>query len=95
MSTQLALCTTLPPFDPTPFAPPQTLEAVGSPNWFWKPGSTLKVHFRSGDDGLKRRVAEIASEWCDYANLKFEFGFSRKIIIRDGGTKSSRQGQMR
>ena len=75
MSTQLSLCTTLPPFDPAAFAPPEVLEAVGSPKWFWKPGSTLKVHFRSGDDALKRRVADIASEWCDYANLKFEFHY--------------------
>lgn len=73
MTNQLVLCTALPPFDPSAFAPPDALEAVGIPSLFWKPGSSLKVHFQSGDDALKRRVADIASEWCDYANLKFEF----------------------
>jgi len=39
----------------------------------WRPGVTLKVRFLDGDEGLKAAVRNHASEWCRYANIKFEF----------------------
>ena len=39
----------------------------------WRPGVTLKVRFLDGDEGLKGAVRDHASEWCRYANIKFEF----------------------
>lgn len=43
MTKQIGLCTALPPFDPSAFAPPDALEAVGIPSLFWKPGSTRNL----------------------------------------------------
>ncbi|WP_165246764.1 hypothetical protein [Paludisphaera soli] len=40
----------------------------------WNPGETVKVAFRGGSDALHREIAETASEWTEYANLKFDFG---------------------
>jgi hypothetical protein len=39
----------------------------------WRPGVALKVHFLDGDEGLKGAVRDRASEWCRYANIKFDF----------------------
>lgn len=68
-----ATCTAVEPFHFADLNVHQITEAVGSPEWFWRPGQILKIHFLNGDDALKRQVAEIASEWMQYANLRFSF----------------------
>jgi len=40
----------------------------------WRPGETVKVCFRSGTQKARARVAQFASEWMKYANLKLDFG---------------------
>jgi hypothetical protein len=39
----------------------------------WRPGQTIKVCFRSGSRGAHERVARIAREWMQYANVVFDF----------------------
>lgn len=40
----------------------------------WQPGETIPVAFNGGDQKLRERIADAASEWCKYANLKLDFG---------------------
>jgi hypothetical protein len=40
----------------------------------WRPGETVKVCFRSGTQKARARVAALASEWMQYANLILDFG---------------------
>jgi len=40
----------------------------------WPPGQTLRVCFFGGDEVVHELVAQVASEWSEYANLKFDFG---------------------
>src|SRR5450631_2889944 len=40
----------------------------------WQPAQTVKVAFRGGDAALHRGIADVVSEWTQYANLKFDFG---------------------
>jgi hypothetical protein len=41
----------------------------------WQPGQTLRIAFRGGDASLHKDIADTVSEWTNYANLKFDFGF--------------------
>jgi hypothetical protein len=40
----------------------------------WRPGQKLTVAFRGGSVEIRRRTAQIASEWTKCANLSFDFG---------------------
>jgi len=40
----------------------------------WEAGQTLKVCFFGGNDTVNRLIADTASEWAKYANLRFDFG---------------------
>ena len=40
----------------------------------WIPAQTIKIAFSGGSYGLRRDIADVASEWTDHANLKFDFG---------------------
>jgi hypothetical protein len=40
----------------------------------WEPGQVLKVCFFGGNPTVNRLIAETASEWAKFANLKFDFG---------------------
>jgi len=46
---------------------------VAENTWFWPNGATLNIHFMDGTPEARQAVAELAKEWTDYANLKFEF----------------------
>ena len=48
----------------------------------WQNGRTLKVAFLDGHDELRPRIEEIAKEWCDHANLVFDFGNHAEPDIR-------------
>lgn len=67
-----------------PGAPPdpQALSAAMETRRRWPNGMTLRVHFIDGDPEVQRRVAAIASEWSQYANIHFEFGAGPDAEIR-------------
>lgn len=52
-------------------ASPQSVLSVSK---LWRPGQSVTVAFRGGDRELHRNIAEAASEWSRYGNLKFDFG---------------------
>src|SRR5262245_56014560 len=58
------------------FIPSETPEAarikvrgVVAKSLLWRPGETLKICFRSGTQEARARVARLASEWMQHANL--------------------------
>jgi len=51
-----------------------TLEFVIETLKRWNPGQTLTVAFRGGTPPLHKKIADVAIEWTNYANLKFDFG---------------------
>jgi hypothetical protein len=42
----------------------------------WKPGQIIKVCFHGGSRKAQERVARVASEWMQYANVVFDFAES-------------------
>ncbi|NJR53090.1 MAG: hypothetical protein HC780_29580, partial [Leptolyngbyaceae cyanobacterium CSU_1_3] len=48
----------------------------------WKPGRTLRVKFLDGDPRVQQKVAAIAQQWSQYANIRFSFGNHPKAEIR-------------
>ncbi|MBP6440015.1 MAG: hypothetical protein KA259_00300 [Caldilineaceae bacterium] len=57
----------------------------------WPLGATLRIAFLEGARGVQERVAAIAQEWTEYANLKFAFVDDPDAEIRitfDGRTGS-------
>lgn len=44
----------------------------------WTPGSTILVAFNGGEPAMHGAIAEQASKWAKYANIKFDFGFDPK-----------------
>ena len=49
---------------------------------YWQPGTRLRVCFTDGDPTLQRRVASVATEWSEYANIEFWFGETIDAEIR-------------
>lgn len=56
--------------DETVLAP----QLVASLLKLWKPGQTIRVAFKGGDAALHKKIADVASQWTLYANIKFDFG---------------------
>ncbi|HEY0989163.1 MAG TPA: DVUA0089 family protein [Kofleriaceae bacterium] len=48
----------------------------------WPNGSTIKITFKGGTSAQQDMVRQIAPEWCEFANLKFEFTNSPAATIR-------------
>lgn len=48
----------------------------------WVNGSTIKITFKGGTSAQQDMVRQIAPEWCEYANLKFEFTNNPAATIR-------------
>ena len=40
----------------------------------WDPGQTVTVAFKGGTRDLHERIAQVAGEWTNHGNLKFDFG---------------------
>lgn len=40
----------------------------------WTPGQTITIAFMGGSYQLRKDIADVASEWTNHANLKFDFG---------------------
>jgi serralysin len=55
---------------------------VGDRAPLWKPGARLAVRFLDGSSTLRERVAEMAQQWLEYANLELEFGDEEDAPIR-------------
>ena len=58
---------------------------------FWKAGQELNISFSAGTKWQKDKVQEIAPQWCQYANIKFNFTQSGTpdILIDFNPTKGS------
>lgn len=48
----------------------------------WENGRKLRIEFLNGDEERKNKVIEIAKEWENYANLKFDFVTEGNTDIR-------------
>lgn len=48
----------------------------------WINGSTIRIRFVGGTNDQQNMVREIAPEWTEYANLKFEFSNDPRAEIR-------------
>lgn len=48
----------------------------------WSPGRTLHVLFLDGDPKVQAKVAEVAQQWMQYANIKFVFDNAPTAEIR-------------
>jgi hypothetical protein len=51
-----------------------TLEFVIETLGRWTPGQTVTVAFKGGDAALHKKIADVAVEWTNYANIKLDFG---------------------
>lgn len=48
----------------------------------WQPGRTLRVRFLDGDPVVHMKIAGIAKQWTQYANIKLVFGNDPEAEIR-------------
>lgn len=48
----------------------------------WRTGRKLRVCFLDGPAGVRARVRDVAAEWMDHANIRFEFGDDPHSEIR-------------
>lgn len=62
--------------------PRNIANSEGAHTRYWQSGAQLRVRFLDGDPILQRRVASIAVEWSEYANISFSFGDARDAEIR-------------
>jgi hypothetical protein len=44
----------------------------------WPNGYTIKISFLNGTPEARKRVASVASDWTQFANLRFDFGQSQR-----------------
>ena len=47
-------------------------EFLGSSMFKWKKKTTLKVYFFNGEKDQQQKTIQIANEWANYCNMKFE-----------------------
>ncbi|MEP6805339.1 MAG: matrixin family metalloprotease [Flavobacterium sp.] len=63
-------------------------------NWHWQTGQTVKIKFLDGDIAWHETVKRVASEWTNYANLKFEYvGINQYADIRIGFHLTGKENQ--
>jgi serralysin len=48
----------------------------------WKPGRVLRVRFLDGDPTVQAKVAQVAKQWEQFANIQFNFGDDPNAEIR-------------
>jgi len=39
----------------------------------WTPGTSIRVKFLGGNEGVKSKIRNVVKEWEQYANIKFNF----------------------
>ena len=62
------------------------LRAAGEQKYFWNVGQTIQIKFLGGTQDQHAKVKKWASEWLQYANVKFDWvesGFSHIRITFD------------
>ncbi len=57
-------------------------EAAAERSKLWAPGRTLKVRFLDGTAEAHALVERYAHQWCDHANIHFNFGDHAQAEIR-------------
>ena len=62
--------------------PPQEKSIALLKKKLWKPGRTLHVRFLDGDPKVQEKVAKVAQEWSQYANIHFVFDNAPNAEIR-------------
>ncbi|PIG94338.1 M12 family metallopeptidase [Gloeocapsopsis sp. IPPAS B-1203] len=62
--------------------PDEPLSLVASVGCRWENGKTLQVRFLDGDPVVQSKVEQIAHQWSQFANIKFEFGNDPNAEIR-------------
>jgi hypothetical protein len=62
--------------------PGRSLRAIAPRNRQWQVGSTINIGFKGGTSQQQEMVRTIAPEWCEFANIKFEFVNSSSATIR-------------
>jgi hypothetical protein len=62
--------------------PGRVTRAIAPINRQWPNGSTIKVAFKGGNSTQQQMVRQIAPEWCEHANLRFEFVTNPGATIR-------------
>lgn len=58
------------------------LEAAAYDYLLWKPGSRLRIAFLDGQLEVQQKVIFYARQWCQYANIFFDFGNDLNAEIR-------------
>jgi Astacin (Peptidase family M12A)/Bacterial pre-peptidase C-terminal domain len=58
------------------------LRAISPVRKQWVNGSTLRIRFLGGTADQRKMVENIAPQWCNHANLKFQFGDDPRAEIR-------------
>jgi hypothetical protein len=56
--------------------------AIAPKNKQWSNGQTIEISFKGGNSTQQDMVRQIAPQWCEFANLKFEFTTNRAAKIR-------------
>ena len=62
--------------------PGKAPRAIAPRNKQWSNGSTIKIAFKGGTSTQQDMVRQIAPEWCEHANLRFEFVTNPGATIR-------------
>lgn len=62
--------------------PPQEKSIALLKKKLWLPGRTLHVRFLDGDPKVQEKVAKVAQEWSQYANIHFAFDNASNAEIR-------------
>ncbi len=57
-------------------------EAAAERSKLWKPGRTVRVRFLDGTAEAHALVERYARQWCDHANIHFDFGDHAHAEIR-------------
>ena len=57
-------------------------ELVALTGKLWRNGQTIKVRFLDGDPSVQQRVEAMARQWCDVANVTFDFSGAEDAEIR-------------
>lgn len=62
--------------------PGRVPRAIAPINRQWPNGSTIQIAFKGGNSTQQQMVRQIAPEWCEHANLRFEFVTNPGATIR-------------
>lgn len=64
------------------FEPSSDEEMALLENTLWRTGATLRVRFMDGIAGVQAKVEQVAKQWSEFANIKFDFSTDPDAEIR-------------